>query len=153
LPARSGVVKGGLNIFTVRFQLCFQYDHLQFPGVVPRTFIGPLAVSITISPVVTLFEYLGINKFWSQYLGKSASTRMQVYNYMKFFLMLSVRLTLAAFVVYAFQNLRRTISQKFGFPVTLWYTLITMSQFHFIFYMSRSLPNIFAMPLGQLKQT
>jgi hypothetical protein len=52
-------------------------------------------------------------------------------------------------VVAAFQKLRRTISQKFGFPVTLWYTLVTMSQFHFIFYMSRPLPNIFAMPFGE----
>lgn len=56
---------------------------------------------------------------------------------------------LAGYVTFAWTRLRRTVQQQFGAPVAIWYTLITVSQFHFMFYMSRPLPNTFAMPFGE----
>uniref|UniRef100_A0A182YQX0 Mannosyltransferase n=1 Tax=Anopheles stephensi TaxID=30069 RepID=A0A182YQX0_ANOST len=76
-----------------------EYDHHEFPGVVPRTFLGPLFITFLVTPIATLLEMFEINKFW------------------------------------------------FGVTVGVWFMLITATQFHFMFYMSRPLPNIMALPL------
>lgn len=52
-----------------------QYDHLEFPGVVPRTFVGPIVVSGIAYPVVALSRLLGFSKFFAQYVGKFLSVQ------------------------------------------------------------------------------
>ncbi|CAH4031800.1 unnamed protein product [Pieris brassicae] len=113
------------DILYNRFNLS-EYDHNEFPGVVPRTFLGPLFISALSSPVVGLLHLSGINKFWTQYV---------------------VRLTLALAVIAAWSRLRNTLQKLFGNTFAWWFTIITVSQYHFMFYMSRPLPNIMALPL------
>ncbi|CAH1637642.1 unnamed protein product [Spodoptera littoralis] len=103
-----------------------QYDHNEFPGVVPRTFIGPLVISLLSAPVVSFFQFTGIHKFWMQYV---------------------VRLMLAASVIGAWTRLRNALLKQFGSTYAWWFTLITVTQYHFMFYMSRPLPNIMVLPL------
>ncbi|CAH0550492.1 unnamed protein product [Brassicogethes aeneus] len=113
------------DILYHRFNLT-QYDHHDFPGVVPRTFIGPLFVSILSSPFIFLLKLLDINKFWAQYI---------------------VRTILATCVITSFSILSKTLEKQFGTRWLLWFTAITVTQSHFMFYLSRPLPNTFVLPL------
>ncbi|XP_064106738.1 probable Dol-P-Man:Man(7)GlcNAc(2)-PP-Dol alpha-1,6-mannosyltransferase [Macrobrachium nipponense] len=106
-----------------------QYDHLDFPGVVPRTFVGPIVVSSVAYPFVGIIKMLGLSKFFAQYI---------------------VRGVLGLLVILAWRQFRKQIQDAFGPHVTLWFTLITVSQFHFMYYLSRPLPNTFALSVALL---
>ncbi|KUF80147.1 Dol-P-Man:Man(7)GlcNAc(2)-PP-Dol alpha-1 [Phytophthora nicotianae] len=43
-----------------------KFDHMEFPGVVPRTFLGSLAVAGVSRPIVSILQALGGPKFWMQ---------------------------------------------------------------------------------------
>nr|CAH0109712.1 unnamed protein product [Daphnia galeata] len=103
-----------------------EYDHLEFPGVVPRTFLGPIAVSAVAAPFVSLFHVLEIPKNASLYLVRSA---------------------LGALVLWPLIKLRKRIQETLGQGTSNWFVFITVSQFHFLFYLSRPLPNTMALPL------
>nr|SVE84204.1 EOG090X04MD [Daphnia pulex] len=103
-----------------------EYDHLEFPGVVPRTFLGPIAVSFVSAPFVALFRALEIPKDASLYL---------------------VRCALGAIVLWPLIKLRKRIQEMLGQGTSNWFVFITVSQFHFLFYLSRPLPNTMALPL------
>lgn len=142
-----------LNHSVTKFQLIqLQYDHHEYPGVVPRSFLGPLFVSFCASPLVFILNLLEVNKFWTQYIGMDSMCDSAINNNQnnqtksKLF---AVRFVLATCVVLSWCKLQRVIQRLIGSLFSVWFTLITITQFHFMFYLSRTLPNVFALPLGK----
>ncbi|KAF2186843.1 glycosyltransferase family 22 protein [Zopfia rhizophila CBS 207.26] len=95
------------------------YDHVSFPGSVPRTFTGALILSGLSRPWVGLF---------------SSPAHLQLLN--------RAILGLAnAFALIAFGT---AVQKAFGTSAGIWYALLQASQFHVVYYASRTLPNMFA---------
>lgn len=55
--------------FIFIFGFVSKYDHLQFPGVVPRTFLGALLVALLSSPVAFLILWFTENLLLVQLVG------------------------------------------------------------------------------------
>lgn len=60
----------------------------------------------------------------------------------------AVRLVLATVNAFALCLIRRGVSRRFGRTTSIFFTLLTCSQFHLMFWMGRTLPNMFALVPG-----
>ncbi|KAI5842069.1 alpha-1,6-mannosyltransferase subunit [Tricharina praecox] len=105
---------------TLPSYLTAHYDHLAFPGAVPRSFVGPLLLSQASIPFIHLF---------------GGSVNEQVI----------VRGTLGLLSSLALSYYIRRVRLAYGAPTAWFYTLLQLSQFHFAYYASRTLPNTFAL--------
>ncbi|KAJ9680522.1 hypothetical protein PVL29_019755 [Vitis rotundifolia] len=105
------------------------YDHLEFPGVVPRTFIGALIVSILASPVILAMNLLHLPKIYSLF---------------------AVRLVLGCIILVTLRFFRIQVRNKFGHQVEAFFVILTALQFHMLFYCTRPLPNILSLGLVNL---
>jgi len=97
------------------------YDHVTFSGAVPRTFVGALTIAGSAQGAVRVF-------------GKQ-------------YAQLIVRGLLGLFNAFSLYNYSQGLKKSFGSDVGRWYILLQASQFHVMFYASRTLPNMFAFAL------
>ncbi|RDW94203.1 dolichyl-P-Man:Man(7)GlcNAc(2)-PP-dolichol alpha-1,6-mannosyltransferase [Aspergillus mulundensis] len=103
----------GIPTRNVKDTLQAEYDHFTFPGAVPRTFAGAIALSGLSSPIIWLKHDID-----RQFVG--------LFN--------------ALSLLYFASGLRRAA----GKTAAVWYLLFQASQFHVLFYASRTLSNMFA---------
>lgn len=103
------------------------YDHFLFPGVVPRTFIGSLYISILAYIPTKIINILQLSSIYKLFI---------------------CRIILGFTVWQSIRSVRIVLSKKFHFRVSTFFPLIITLQFHIPFYASRTLPNTFAMILS-----
>ncbi|EMR11356.1 hypothetical protein PNEG_00384 [Pneumocystis murina B123] len=101
------------------------YDCFKFPGPVPRTFIGAVLTASIVSPLVF------IKKLFFKKVSKSKIQYL-------------VRGTLGIYNSLAIIIFRHKIIRHYGINTGLWYGIFQASQFHIMYYASRTLPNMFA---------
>ena len=111
-----------------------QFDHAQFPGVVPRTFVGAVLLW-----VVTVLPVRAVLLLSSDDAGVvDAATLLPA-------VQLLVRLSLAFLVAIPCTALLDACARRFS-PRAAWLALTLMvAQFHLPFYASRTLPNTVAL--------
>ncbi|KAH7342008.1 Alg9-like mannosyltransferase family-domain-containing protein [Rhizoctonia solani] len=102
------------------------YDHVVFPGVVPRTFIGSLVLAAGSYWPLRICTNLG---FVQSKLG----------------VQLFIRLCLASINAFGLVLIRWSVQRRFGRGTSALFTLLTCTQFHLPFWIGRTLPNMFAL--------
>ncbi|CAM9889786.1 unnamed protein product [Scytosiphon promiscuus] len=103
------------------------YDHHEFPGVVPRTFLGAAVVAAVSSPF-----HAALETFWPDLPTRLTSQ-------------VAVRLVLALMCWLAFRRFNSAAAARFGEAAATCAAAVWALQFHLPFYMSRALPNVFAL--------
>lgn len=109
------------------------YDHLKYPGVVPRTFTGPVILS-TLCHAARWFLLLN-----------TPNSRVDLMDYPMVVQFLA-RLFLLIFNLHAWFRFASAVDSRAGGNKTIgtYLLLATACQFHLPFYASRMLPNTFA---------
>jgi len=109
-----------------------KYDHFEFPGVVPRSFLGPIFLSFLSFPFVTM---------------------SRIFMFSKIATLIIVRGVLGSVLVLCLCAFRHEVSSKFGKATGIAFSILCATQFHLFFYMSRTLPNTFALGLVLIAYT
>ncbi|KAG9242988.1 Alg9-like mannosyltransferase family-domain-containing protein [Calycina marina] len=113
------------------------FDHITFPGAVPRSAIGAYIVSVITYFVVGLARGLGLA------IGLDGEKNN---------LQLVARGVLGLANAWALRVYMRGLEKAHGKAAGRWFVLFLASQFHVIFYASRTWPNMFAFLLTTLAQ-
>ncbi|KAI8902800.1 Alg9-like mannosyltransferase family-domain-containing protein [Globomyces pollinis-pini] len=108
------------------------FDHMEFPGVVPRTFIGPLMIYALVKPIQSILSYFSLTpdmtNLMFQYITRGSISFMFTLSH--------------AALMYS-------ILKAFGRATTKWFGILSFTQFHLMYWSSRPLPNVFALIIFQ----
>lgn len=118
------------------------WDHTQFPGAVPRTFVGSLIIGLPMR-IAKLFVIRG-------FMADSSNIKDDHDLTAQFLLQIGSRLTLASFLVISLESLLKAIHKRYGLAFRLCFLVISISQFHYFFYAGRFIPNTYAAILANL---
>jgi alpha-1,6-mannosyltransferase len=104
-----------------------QFDHVAHPGVVPRTFLGAVAMATAAWPFHWALQQFADDVFFTKLASQ-----------------LVVRLVLAAMSAISLGALIGAVESAWGRRVAQCSGVLLAAQFHVLFYASRTLPNTFA---------
>ncbi|KAI1402376.1 glycosyltransferase family 22 protein [Hypoxylon fuscum] len=124
IQATHDILVYGTPTTDIYHRLSSQYDHFDFPGAVPRTFVGPLFLSSLSQPIIALVGFQHAQLVVRGILGLMNAGALLVF--------------------------KSNVESAFGRSTARWYALLQLSQFHVLFYASRTLPNMFAFGLTTL---
>ncbi|GAA5842785.1 hypothetical protein JCM9279_003985 [Rhodotorula babjevae] len=108
-----------------------RYDHVEFKGAVPRSFIAPIALAAAASLPLKALSALELVR-----TGLEAQ--------------LIVRLTLALASALSVVFLSRSVRAAYGTKVAKYFLVLAATQFHVPYWAGRTLPNMLAFPLVQI---
>ncbi|GAA5895619.1 hypothetical protein JCM8208_005282 [Rhodotorula glutinis] len=108
-----------------------RYDHVEFEGAVPRSFVAPIALAAAASLPLKAASALELVR-----TGLEAQ--------------LIVRLTLALASALSVVFLSRSVRAAYGAKVAKYFLVLAATQFHVPFWAGRTLPNMLAFPLVQI---
>ncbi|KAI0175976.1 glycosyltransferase family 22 protein [Hypoxylon sp. FL1284] len=124
IQATHDILVYGTPTTNIHQRLSSRYDHFDFPGAVPRTFVGSVVLAGISQPIVAVVGF--------QYAQLVVRGVLGLIN-------------AGALLVFKFN-----VERAFGRLTARWYALLQLSQFHVLFYASRTLPNMFAFGLTTL---
>jgi alpha-1,6-mannosyltransferase len=122
IQAIHDIVTYGIPRQNVSDALAASYDHVSFPGSVPRTFVGALTLAGIVSP----FKFLASSPDQVQTLA---------------------RVALGLINAAALFSLKGAVETAHGKVASRWFIILQAGQFHVMYYASRTLPNMFAFAL------
>ncbi|CAK4023763.1 glycosyltransferase family 22 [Lecanosticta acicola] len=122
IQATHDILSAGLPLTNTTGILASSFDHVHFPGSVPRTFVGALLLAGISNPLTTFLPRLDQHQ-------------------------LLVRAILGLGNAAALWHFKGAVDIAYGKTAGRWYVLLQASQFHVLYYASRTLPNMFALML------
>lgn len=142
IQAIHDILVNGVPLQNTAARLSSDYDHMSFPGVVPRTFVGALAIAGIAKPFASFaqdgeqLQLLGMSTLGCRiFLERPAYT-------------CTVRGIIGVINALAMIAFEQAICQAFGNVAGMWYIVLQISQFHVMYYASRTLPNMYAFALS-----
>ena len=123
IQAAHDILIYGTPTQDIHERLSHTYDHFTFPGAVPRTFFGAVLLAGLGQPIVALVGFQHAQ--------------------------LVVRGILGAANVAALLTFRSSLKRAYGSGVSAWWVVFMASQFHINYYISRTLPNMYAFCLSR----
>ncbi|PNY29335.1 Dol-P-Man:Man(7)GlcNAc(2)-PP-Dol alpha-1,6-mannosyltransferase [Tolypocladium capitatum] len=124
LQATHDILVYGTPTSAPSARLSATYDHFAFPGAVPRTFLGAVLLAGLGQPLVWLAGFQHAQ--------------------------LVVRAVLGTFNAGCLLVFRNALAEACGNGAARWWVALMVSQFHVAYYVSRTLPNMFAFGLTTL---
>jgi len=139
-----------------------RWDHKEFPGVVPRTFVGPLLLGKTTKAIARVMESVANSnaatkslfrneRIWGELKHAVETTSLnpeeETFGRTKMHYQVIMRMILGAASTFSLHRFHSVVGKNFGNGVAACASVLALAQFHLAFYASRPLPNIFAFVL------